>query len=49
MGEENKTRDAVDAVTGLVKTVPVYEDVIQPAAKEIGTGFKRLQKLFILR
>jgi hypothetical protein len=44
MGEENKTRDAVDAVTGLVKTVPVYEDVVQPAAKEIGTALQTVAK-----
>jgi hypothetical protein len=41
MGEENKTRDAVDAVTGLVKAVPVYEDVIQPTAKEVGVTLQK--------
>jgi len=41
MGDENKTRDAVDAVTGLAKVVPVYEDVVQPAAKEIGVALQR--------
>lgn len=44
MGEENKTRDTVDAVTGLVKAVPVYEDVVQPAAKEIGAGLQTVAK-----
>ncbi|MEI7534930.1 MAG: DUF4393 domain-containing protein [Verrucomicrobiae bacterium] len=44
MGEENKIRDAVDAATGLVKAVPVYEDVVQPAAKEIGAGLKTVAK-----
>ncbi len=38
MGEESKTRDVVDAVTGLAKAVPVYEDLLQPAAREIGSG-----------
>jgi len=40
MGKENKTRDAVDAVTGLVKAVPVYQDLVQPTAKEIGVGLQ---------
>jgi hypothetical protein len=44
MAEENKTRDAVDAVTGLVKAVPVYEDVLQPAAREIGTALQTVAK-----
>jgi hypothetical protein len=44
MGEENKIRDAVDAATGLVKAVPVYEDLVQPAAKEIGTGLQTVAK-----
>ncbi|HZL12664.1 MAG TPA: DUF4393 domain-containing protein, partial [Verrucomicrobiae bacterium] len=42
MSEENKTRDAVDAVTGLVKAVPVYEDVVQPAAKEVGITLQKI-------
>jgi len=44
MGEENKTRDAIDAVTGLAQAVPVYQDIIQPAAKEIGTGLQTVAK-----
>lgn len=44
MPEENKIRDAVDAATGLVKAVPVYEDVVQPAAKEIGAGLQTVAK-----
>ncbi|MGH7950996.1 MAG: DUF4393 domain-containing protein [Limisphaerales bacterium] len=45
MGEENKTRDAVDAVTGLVKAVPIYQDVVQPAAKEVGVGLQKTVRL----
>ena len=44
MGEENKIRDVVDAATGLVKAVPVYEDIVQPAAKEIGVGLQTVAK-----
>ena len=38
MGDDNKIRDVIDAVTGVAKAVPVYQDVVQPAAQEIGTG-----------
>ena len=45
MGKENKTRDAIDAITGLVKAVPVYQDAIQPAAKELGVGLQKTVQL----
>jgi hypothetical protein len=45
MSGENKTRDTVDAVTGLVKAVPIYQDAIQPAAKEIGVGLQKTVQL----
>lgn len=38
MTEENKTRDVIDAVTGLAQAVPVYEDLAQPAVKELSKG-----------
>jgi hypothetical protein len=44
MGDENKIRDAADAVKGLVEAVPVYEDVLQPAAKEVGAGLQTVAK-----
>jgi len=44
MSEENKTRDVVDAVTGMVKAVPVYEDVAQPAAQELGKALQTVAK-----
>lgn len=44
MGEENKIRDAGDAVRGLLEAVPVYEDALQPAAKEIGTALQTVAK-----
>jgi hypothetical protein len=44
MTEENKTRDAFDAVTGLAKAVPIYQDVLQPAAQEIGKGLQTVAK-----
>src|SRR5579859_7467178 len=36
MPEENKIRETVEAVKELAKAVPIYQDAIQPAAKEVG-------------
>lgn len=48
MGEEsggdNKVKETIDAVTGLVKAVPVYDDLVQPAAKELGKSLETLAK-----
>ena len=44
MSDENKIRDAADAIKGVVKAVPVYQDVVQPAAKEIGTALQTVTK-----
>lgn len=44
MSEENKIRDAADAIKGIVEAVPVYQDAVQPAAKEIGTALQTVAK-----
>ena len=44
MSEDNKIRDVVDAVTGVAKAVPIYQDVVQPAALEIGKALKTVAK-----
>jgi hypothetical protein len=44
MSEENKIRDTVDAVTGVAKAVPVYQDVVQPAAQEIGKALQTVAR-----
>lgn len=44
MGEENKIRDVVDAVTGVARAVPIYQDVVQPAAKEVGQALQTVAK-----
>lgn len=44
MSEENKIRDVVDAVTGVAKAVPVYQDVVQPAAQEVGKALQTIAK-----
>lgn len=36
MSEPSELKDMVNAVTGLAKAVPVYQDVVQPAAQEVG-------------
>lgn len=44
MTEENKTRDALDAAKGLVEAIPVYQDVAQPAAQEVGKALQTVAK-----
>ncbi|MFD2454137.1 DUF4393 domain-containing protein [Ideonella paludis] len=44
MTDESKVRDVVDAVTGVVQAVPVYQDVVQPAAQELGKALQTVAK-----
>ncbi|AXV67616.1 DUF4393 domain-containing protein (plasmid) [Pseudoalteromonas lipolytica] len=49
MTDEDKSKEGnvegtINAVTGLAKAVPVYEDAIQPAAKEIGKALGTVAK-----
>lgn len=44
MSDEDKTTQAAKAIEGIVKAVPVYQDVIQPAAKQIGKGLETVAK-----
>lgn len=48
MGEEsggdNKVKETIEAVTGLVKAVPVYEDMVQPVAKQLGKSLETVGK-----
>jgi hypothetical protein len=37
-------RDTAEAVKGIVEAVPVYQDVLQPAAKELGIALQTLAK-----
>tara|TARA_R110002072_G_scaffold302674_1_gene487189 strand:+ start:1844 stop:2677 length:834 start_codon:yes stop_codon:yes gene_type:complete len=39
-GKEGNVEGTIKAVTGLVKEVPVYEDAIQPVAKEAGKALQ---------
>lgn len=44
MGDDSKVKDAADIVKGIVKHVPVYQDLVQPAAKEVGTALQTVAK-----
>ncbi len=44
MADENTVRDVVDAVAGVAKVVPVYQDVLQPAAQELGKALQTVAK-----
>jgi hypothetical protein len=45
MGDENKIRDAADAVKGVAEAVPLYQDLLQPAVQEVGKGLQTVAKL----
>ena len=44
MVDESRNRDIAEAVKGIVQAVPIYEDAIQPAAKQIGKGLETIAK-----
>lgn len=44
MSDDSKIKDIVDVVKVVVEAVPVYQDAIQPAAKEIGKGLETIAK-----
>lgn len=44
MSEENNIEGAINAATGLLKEVPIYQDALQPAAKEVGVALLTMAK-----
>lgn len=44
MSDDDRIRDITDAVKGIVEAVPIYQDALQPAAKEIGTALQTVAK-----
>ena len=44
MSEENNIEGAINAATGLLKEVPIYQDALQPAAKELGVALLTVTK-----
>jgi hypothetical protein len=43
-GKDSNIKGTVEAITGLVKAVPIYDDALQPAAKEIGKSLTTITK-----
>ena len=44
MSEASQIKDTADAIKGIVKAVPIYQDMVQPAAKEIGKNLETAAK-----
>jgi len=44
MSEDHNLKDAAEAVRGIVEAVPIYQDALQPAAKEVGTALQTVAK-----
>lgn len=40
----SEMKDVSDAIKGIVEAVPIYEDLLQPATKELGKGLHTLSK-----
>lgn len=45
MGDDNKVKETVDAVTGLVQAIPIYQDLAQPAVKQVGKALETVGKV----
>ena len=43
--KETNVKSTIDAVTGLVKAVPIYQDTLQPAAKQVGKSLETITKV----
>lgn len=41
----SNVKDVIEAATGLVKAVPIYDDALKPAAKELGKSFLTIVKV----
>jgi len=42
--KDSNVKSTVEAVTGLVKAIPVYQDTVQPAAQQIGKSLETITK-----
>lgn len=42
--KETNVKATIDAITGLVQAVPIYQDTLQPAAKQIGQTLETVSK-----
>ncbi|MBA0176941.1 DUF4393 domain-containing protein [Pectobacterium odoriferum] len=41
---KNRVSESINAVTGVFKAIPIYQDALQPAAKELGKGLEIIAK-----
>jgi len=48
VGEKSTIRDAADAVKGVVEAVPIYQDLLQLTAKELGKGLQTVTKTVLI-
>ena len=46
MSDENKLRDTADAVKGIAEAIPLDQDALQSAARELGTGLQTVARTF---
>jgi Abortive infection alpha len=44
MAEESKLRDAADAARGVLESTPVYQDAVQPGARQVGKALETVGK-----
>lgn len=44
MSAGNQIKDTAEVVKGIVEAVPVYQDVVQPAARQVGTALETVAK-----
>jgi len=44
MTDGNQIKNTAEAVKGIVEAVPVYQDVVQPAARQVGTALETVAK-----
>ncbi len=44
MTNGNQIKDTAETVKGIVEAVPVYQDVLQPAARQVGTALETVAK-----
>lgn len=42
--KETNVKATIDAVTGLVTAIPIYQDTLQPSAKQIGKSLETVAK-----
>src|SRR5437016_843055 len=44
MNKSSVVKETADAIRGVMKAVPIYQDMLQPAAKEIGRNLETVAK-----